>query len=927
MNVPVADEKFAVTKSLTEDGRIGTISDAQGIVVLRLMLAKRWTPICRDTLLRPGDWIRTELRGANAIRVRLSSETELTLGPGTLVECISPTEARLHSGMVQVMVPKQTVEEKPAAKPWTFSLLAPREGMRSIKVGETVVVQVDRAEKLVNVAQTPQWLAGFEGTSNNESLGSLIVTMPDGRNEPLTVGYHKVSVEIRDQIARTTIEESFVNNTARRLEGIFHFPLPQDASISGFGMWIGNDLIEADVVEKQRAREIYETFLRKKRDPGLLEWTGGDIFKARVFPIEARSEKRIKIVYTQVLPLRANRYRYSYGLRSELLRTSPLRELSLTVAVNSALGLKSVTCPTHAARIATSGERQGVSPPSKNATERTRRADALPLAFHSAQVEFAAQEYAPSRDFEVVCEIDGRQNDVVVIPHQRGEDGYFLVQLTPPSPDGNWQREVLPDGDPLNIVLLCDTSLSMDSEKRREQADFVAAVLASLGQDDRFQLGCCDVATAWAAPELTPVNADTIAAAEKFLNDRVSLGWTDLDAAFEAALKNAPSNANIVYVGDGILSAGDTDPAAFVKRLAAVRSRSRETSDAGARGSLDPDLRQIGLQKSGSLHAVTVGNSNNSVVMRGIATVGGGSARSISGEQTPQIAALEFLNEIARPGLRDVHVEFRGVKVAAVYPEQLPNIAAGTQQILVGRYLPEAGNQQGEIVVTGKRGGEEVKYVAKMELGESGNGKAESGESQTSSGSPLSALGSTPGSASENSFIPRLWARAHLDHLLAQGSSEAIQSDIIRLSEEFHIITPYISLLVLESDADRERLAVQRRYEMRDGERFFADGRDNANFELVQQQMKRAGDWRLGIRREILRNLAGLGRDTDIFREQIQALEMYSRISGIGGSFPMSGAYSENGLITYDMVLGDNFSGGFGGMGGMGGGMGGGGSG
>jgi len=274
-----------------------------------------------------------------------------------------------------------------------------------------------------------------------------------------------------------------------------------------------------------------------------------------------------------------------------------------------------------------------------------------------------------------------------------------------------------------------------------------------------------------------------------------------------------------------------------------------------------------------------------------------------------------------------VHVEFRGVKVAAVYPEQLPNIAAGTQQILVGRYLPEAGNQQGEIVVTGKRGGEEVKYVAKMELGESGNGKAESGESQTSSGSPLSALGSTPGSASENSFIPRLWARAHLDHLLAQGSSEAIQSDIIRLSEEFHIITPYISLLVLESDADRERLAVQRRYEMRDGERFFADGRDNANFELVQQQMKRAGDWRLGIRREILRNLAGLGRDTDIFREQIQALEMYSRISGIGGSFPMSGAYSENGLITYDMVLGDNFSGGFGGMGGMGGGMGGGGSG
>ena len=120
---------------------------------------------------------------------------------------------------------------------------------------------------------------------------------------PLTVGYHHVTVDIRDQIARTVIEESFVNRTDAVLEGVFYFPLPQDASISGFGMWIGDQLVEADVVEKQRAREIYETILREKRDPGLLEWSGGNIFKARVYPIPAHAEKRIKITYTQVLPL------------------------------------------------------------------------------------------------------------------------------------------------------------------------------------------------------------------------------------------------------------------------------------------------------------------------------------------------------------------------------------------------------------------------------------------------------------------------------------------------------------------------------------------------------------------------------------------------------------------------------------------------
>ncbi len=818
MNVPVADDKFIVAKSLTEDGRIGKVSESQGIVVLRPMLAKRWTPLCREMLLKPGDWLRTELRGANAVKVTLSSEVELTLGPGTLIECISPTQARLHSGQAQVMSPKTNQVEENVP----FILLAPREGKRVFKHGDKQLVRVDRDEKLVDVEKTPLWLAGFEGTSNNESLGSLIVNLPDGRNEPLTVGYHKVSVEIRDQIARTTIEESFVNHTVSRLEGVFHFPLPQDASISGFGMWIGNDLVEADVVEKQRAREIYETILREKRDPGLLEWTGGNIFKARVFPIEAHSEKRIKIVYTQVLPLRANRYRYSYGLRSELLRTKPLRELSLTVTVNSALPLKSVTCPTHSARAQQTG--------------------------HSAQIEFAAQEYTPTRDFEVVCEIDGKQSDVVVVPHRRGDDGYLLVQLSPPAPEGNWQREVLPDGKPLSVVLLCDTSASMDSEKRKQQAEFVSTVLASLGEQDRFLLAAADVGTVWAFAEPMTANAENIAKAQAFLDERLSLGWTNLDRAFEDVLKKTPADAHVIYIGDGIVSSSDTDPAAFVKRLAqwGVGSGERGVKDAP----------HSALRTPHSVHAIGVGNSFESVVLKGIASVGGGSVRNIGGEQTPQTVALELLNEIAQPGLRDLNVEFRGLRVAAVYPDRLPNVAAGTQQILVGRYLPDGKDQQGEVIVTGMRGSEKVRYAARVSLKDAEEG---------------------------NSFIPRLWARAHLDQLLAQGQNQAIRDDIIRLSEEFHIITPFTSLLVLETDADRERFGVQRRYEMRDGERFFAEGRDNANYELLQQQMKRAGDWRLGLRRGVLRSLAGLGRNSRAFQQQAQIY--HGRQAGMAGRY------------------------------------------
>ncbi|MGZ0162967.1 MAG: VIT domain-containing protein [Planctomycetales bacterium] len=815
-NEPVDEAKFVVAKSLSNDGRIGRVLDSQGIVTLRAALRSRWTPIARQMLIRPGDWLRTDVRGANALAITMTSRFRVVAGPGSLIEIQSPRQIQLNGGEVQITGSEHAEEE--------LTLLAPNDQKVVVKAGESGLYRLLADRTLRKIEKKPVWLAGFEGSSNEESIGSLIANI-DGRDVPLTVGYHKVSVEIRDQIARTTIEESFVNRTRGRLEGVFHFPLPQDASISGFGMWIGNELVEADVVEKQRAREIYETILRERRDPGLLEWTGGNIFKARVFPIEGHSEKRIKIVYTQVLPLRANQYRYSYALRSELLQKTPLRELSVDVLINSELPLRSVKCPTHSVRSSFGGPVGGGGGP-----------------IRSAHLEFAAQEYSPTRDFEVVCEVDTKQSDVNVIPHQRGDDGYFLAQVTLPGADGNWQREVLPDGDPLEVLLVCDTSASMDSDSRQKQGELVAAILSSLGPKDRFNLAVCDVDCHWLFEESVEASVDNekaITKARQWLSDRTSLGWTDLDKAFASIAERASSGSHVIYIGDGIVTSGDADPQAFASRIDNLfekKSGSASTDD----------------ERQPTFHAISVSSSFESVVLKSIAGVGGGSVRAIGGERTPQTVAFELLNEIAQPGLTDVKVEFRGLQVAAVYPEKLPNLAAGTQQIIVGRYLPHGGDQTGEMIITGNRGGEKVRYAARVRL---------------------------KGAEAGNSFIPRLWARAHMEQLLQQGTSQFIKDEMIGLSEEFHIITPYTSLLVLESDADRERFGVTRRFEMRDGQRFFADGKDNAKYELLQQQMKHAGDWRIGLRRSILAQLARQGRST----EEMQALkQMVEQRQGLG---------------------------------------------
>jgi hypothetical protein len=792
VNAPVNEELFRVGATLTVDGRIGKVTDCQGLVGVKPAAHSRWTPVERHLVLKPRDWIRTDLRGANAATLRLAKSVRVTLGPGTLVELEAPQRIKLVTGEVKVVADP----DEPLA------LLGPDGAATNVQ--GTGVFRLDR-DQVVALKSAPAWIAGFEGTSTQEAIGSLVAKI-DGRDVPLTVGYHHVTVDIRDQIARTVIEESFVNHTPSQLEGVFYFPLPADASISGFGTWIGDQYVEADIVEKQRAREIYETILRERRDPGLLEWTGGNMFKARVFPILGNSEKRIRISYTQVLPRMGNRYRYSYALQSELLRQHPLRELGIDVKISSAVPLSAVTSPTHPTRI--------------------------DVTQNSARVEFAAQEYTPSRDFEVVVELDGNQSDVVMIPHQRGEDGYFMLQVMPPTTVESPTRDVLPDGQSLKLLILADTSRSMDANSRTAQAEFVAALLSSLSPRDAFNLATCDVECGWVFDRPVPAEEGNVRSARKVLDERVSLGWTDLDRAFASALEQAGADAHVIYIGDGVVTTGNADAVEFTKRL-----------------------QRLYEGRQAKMHAVAVNSRFESVVMKSIATVGDGSLHHITGEAGPATVARQLLAELTQSATRIVKVEFPGLMTARVYPEDFPRLPAGSQQILLGRYLPATDSAEREVIVTAQRAGETFQMRKQVSLKDADQG---------------------------NSFIPRLWARMHLDALLQQGTSSAIQDEIIALSEEYHIITPYTSLLVLETDADRQRFQVKRRFQMRDGERFFATGRDQVNYELMRQQMRQAGDWRIRLRAVVLRELSTLGREMDFERYGFRAA---NRLAGRGEMF------------------------------------------
>jgi tetratricopeptide (TPR) repeat protein len=110
--------------------------------------------------------------------------------------------------------------------------------------------------------------------------------------------------------------------------------------------------------------------------------------------------------------------------------------------------------------------------------------------------------------------------------------------------------------------------------------------------------------------------------------------------------------------------------------------------------------------------------------------------------------------------------------------------------------------------------------------------------------------------------------------------------------------------LVLESDADRERFKVKRGFQMRDGEKFFAQGRDNADYELIQQQMKLAGNWRTGLRGAVLVQLAALGRDQRQWQQEQYRTRAVFGGGGYGGfGGIINGPVSATGSMSRELNL------------------------
>ncbi len=129
----------------------------------------------------------------------------------------------------------------------------------------------------------------------------LIEDDDTGEVAPLRMTELSIDISVIANIATTTMSMTFYNDLDRVLEGNLYFPLGEGQTVSRFAMTVDGKLREGVVVEKAKGRAVFDSIVRQEIDPGLLEWTKGNNFKANIYPIPEKGHKKIVIAFEQEL--------------------------------------------------------------------------------------------------------------------------------------------------------------------------------------------------------------------------------------------------------------------------------------------------------------------------------------------------------------------------------------------------------------------------------------------------------------------------------------------------------------------------------------------------------------------------------------------------------------------------------------------------
>ena len=551
--------------------------------------------------------------------------------------------------------------------------------------------------------------------------------VPQLPNEPIERLRSAVQVSISGRVARVTVEEWFRNNGPVLNEGMYHFPLPGEAVFSSYSLWQGDQELRGEAMDAAQARSIYEAIVRQKRDPALIELAGQGLIRARVFPIGPGETRKITLKYTQLLDRAGDAWRFRY-LGDRNRQTAPR---SFRLEVDSAARFGDPYSPTHQVQV-------------------TRRDNRLEVTL--------AEGSAATGDFELLLPLARGLIGLSLVPHHpAGEDGYFLLLLAPgAAADAAALRR--------DVVAVIDVSGSMSGEKIQQAKSALIQLLGTLREGDRFRLVAFSGGVRRYAPGWTGVTADARHDAETWTRSLDAEGGTNIAGALTEAFAQTPAEQSlgvIVFLTDGQASTGETDP----ERIAASAEQGRGKFRVFSFG---------------------IGDDVNTYLLDQLTERARGTTEYIRPGENIERAVGALAAKVASPVLTDVTIAAgSGIELYDMQPGNLPDLFAGDEMVVFGRYRG-AGSGEQSMTVQGRRNGRQEEF--RTAFADRDNDDAR--------------------------YIEQLWAARKAGALSREirlrGQTRELMDALKQLALRYGILTEYTSYLVQEPSVVLRRQAENR---------------------------------------------------------------------------------------------------------------------
>jgi len=511
-------------------------------------------------------------------------------------------------------------------------------------------------------------------------------TVPSGVSpRPLPPALYEISkldfhVTVREQVATVQIGQVFQNISSQVLEAQIVFPLPDDAAINELTLLVDGKEFAGKLMRKEEARSIYESIVRSRRDPALLEYIGQGLYQTSVFPVPPQASRTVQIRYSQLLKKDSGLVDLTLPLGLSKHANRPIGQVHVDVRVETNDPLRTIYSPSHGIEL--------------------QRADDK-----HAHCKLALSQAGRLEDFRLLFGTSSGQLGTHLISYKPNdsEDGYFVLLVSP---------ELKRTNDtpvPRSMLFVLDRSGSMNGEKIKQAREALKFLVHQLRPQDTFNIVVYDSVVESFRPELQRADPETVKAALGYAEGIYAGGSTNIDGALQTSLKMLTTKAvpsYVLFLTDGLPTVGE-------------RNEQRIAANAKAINNVSARLFNFG-----------VGYDVNSRLLDRLSRDNRGQSVYVRPNEDIEASVSTLYSKIGNPMLTDLAVNFEfdeptapteAARINRLYPKRLSDLFFGEQLVLVGRY------RQGglaKVVLTGQHAGQPQRFAFPVTLSERSMGES-----------------------------------------------------------------------------------------------------------------------------------------------------------------------------------------------------------